>query len=154
MPCTDTRIPAADSVGAVEGVSAKLPLEYYPEAFAAISGSTASASVKEALRSIVGAHLEASAGRAEAALQRSLERSQAIRAGISEAVGALPADTRGAAGVVQRRIARRGPEFYKLKRIPDISTIRAVLSSQMFPRTSTPEPAPADISLTENPPHE
>lgn len=71
--------------------------------------------------------LERSHGRAEAAARRSAQRSDEIRAGILKAAGALTSVHRGVAGVVQRRIARKGPEAFGLNRVPDLRTIRRAL---------------------------
>jgi hypothetical protein len=71
--------------------------------------------------------LDAAAGRGDGAVQSSKARSAAIRGGIRRAVGALPADAWGVAGVVLRRIANKGPARYGLERVPDVETIRATL---------------------------
>jgi hypothetical protein len=84
----------------------------------------------------------AKAGRARAVAERNVERSLDIRAGIARAIGALPVDAWGAASVVQRRILRAGPDFYGLRHVPDVETIRAVLRER---KLRVPELAPAPV---------
>ena len=94
--------------------------------------------------------LDAAAGRSEAALERTQARSAAVRLGIRRAVGALPAEAWGLAGIVQRRIANKGPTRYGLARIPDVETIRATLreiAAERNSRLSELESSPVSVGL-------
>ncbi|MBI3935538.1 MAG: hypothetical protein HY323_01040 [Betaproteobacteria bacterium] len=99
---------------------------------ASVRGSTCSHDYPE-LPDWVARALQAAQSRSESALQRSRERSQAVRIGIRQAVGALPVgvNARGLAGAVQRRIVRKGPARYGLARVPDIGTIHDVLREML-----------------------
>lgn len=110
----------------------------------------------DALGTLVASALAARDGRSRAAVERSLARSDAIAAGILEAAGALPC-ARGAAGITQRRILRRGPEAYGLKRVPDLETIRRALAArhagptEKQERVSEPEPSNPSAGARSNP---
>ncbi len=113
-----------------------LLLQHRARILSAIFSSTAFAPCAGELVAFLEHHLDAAQGRAEAAPERSHARSATIRAGIRQAVAALPLDVSGLAGVVLRRIANKGPAFYGLQRVPDIETIRAVLRSMRDERKS------------------
>lgn len=81
------------------------------------------------MRAFLQDALRVSPERTAAAVRVSQERSQKIEAGIRLAVGAAPLSQRGLAGMVQRRIERRGPEEYGLRAVPCLRVIRRVLSA-------------------------
>lgn len=111
--------------------------ERQPELLAEIRRGRVPMWARSDLVALLQRTLEASQGRAAGATKRSRERSAAIRAGIRRAVGVLPLDQRGVAGVIQRRIARAGPSTYGLARVPGIETIRDVLRAMNEERKSS-----------------
>jgi len=129
-------------------VGALLPFQQ--QILSAIGSSTGFHPVNAELAAFVAQGMAAAAGRAAAAQERSQARSAAVRAGIRQAVGALPVAARGAAGVVQRRILRKGPATYCLQRVPDAETIRAVMRAMLaekYSRVSVLVSAPASGKL-------
>jgi len=127
-------------------VAALLP--YQQQILSAIGSSTGFHPINDELAAWVAQSLAASAGRAQAAQERSQAHSDAVRGGIRAAVGALPVGARGAAGIVQRRILRKGPATYCLQRVPDVETVRAVLRAMLAEKhslVSVPVSAPESI---------
>ena len=72
------------------------------------------------------------AKRAEGGRAARAAESERIDAGIRMAIGAPPTpppQKRGTASVVQRRIRRRGPEYFGLSRVPDLRTIQRTMTN-------------------------
>ncbi len=90
---------------------------------------------------------EGAAGQARSARERSQARAASIAEGIRRARGALPL-SRGVAGLVQRRIARKGPSAFGLERVPDLRKIRAALkkSKGHFGSDTFPTGEPLDVA--------
>ncbi len=94
-----------------------------------MAGSTSHRAAEVA--ELVARTLEVSAARAEQARQRSRTRSDRIRAGIVQAIGAVPVDTFSLVAlvhIVERRIMLGGPAKYGLERLPSPRHLRCCLS--------------------------
>lgn len=89
-----------------------------------VSGSTAAQDHPD-LVAWIDLHLNASAGRAEAAVERSRERSERLRRAIRKAAAALPMDlpVSQLVAVVHRRL-RGNAAAYGLSCAPSLNTIR------------------------------
>lgn len=122
----------------------QLLLEYRTEALGAIYGSTGSERVRAALAQFVDSRLEAGAGRAAAALQRSHERSSAIRSAIDQATVAIPLGRPTSELVYVARGRLYGnPHRYGLERAPSARVIREVIrqkKSGTFGTEATEQP--------------
>ncbi len=106
-------------------------LPYQQQIIAEIGLSTGFHPVNRELVTFLQQSMAAAQVRSEKALARSQARSAAIRSGTRAAIGALPAGDRGVAGAVQRRILRKGPATYGLRRVPDVETVRSVLAEML-----------------------
>ncbi len=91
---------------------------------ASVAGSTCSQDFPE-LIGFLELHLNAAAGRSQAALERTRERSAAIRTAIGRAAFALPLDLPlpQLVAVTHRRLTYR-PSAYGIERAPSLKTIR------------------------------
>ena len=125
---TNTNVLTYETTTKRRGANANYAMSLYKQidsVIASIAGSTCSADFPD-LPSFVALHLHAAAGRAEAAIERSHERSAAIRGAVREAVGALPLTfpLREITGVVHRRM-QLNPDRYGLRCAPSAAIIRA-----------------------------
>ena len=81
------------------------------------------------------ATLAAHPSRTAAAAAARNARSERIAAGIRKAVGAAPLNVRALAGLIERRITKRGPAFYGLQTTPCVKTIRKVIREMATERS-------------------
>lgn len=98
--------------------------------FASIAGSTAE-------RDFPGLAAHVAAAMAAAP---STDYSAMVRAGIRQAAAAVPPSMSRSASVVQRHIEIKGPEFYGLRRVPDIEVIRDEVKKKRIPAGKSANP--------------
>ena len=111
-------------------------LQCREQILAASDSSTGFYPMNAEVRAFVDQKLTETQQRSQAALQRTVERSAAITAGITRAIGALPLSSRSTPAIAQRRIDLRTPAYYGLSRMPAIETIRSVRNRLLSDRSS------------------